>query len=858
MGKKLAKKVVLIGWDAADWKLINPLLDLGMMPNLERMINDGVMGNLATLDPPMSPTLWTAIATGKRPYKHGVHGFTEPDTSGEAVRPIYITARKVRAIWNMLTMRNMKCHQVGWWPSHPAEPINGISISNFFQKSNKNPNDWPLAPGTVHPEEKADFYASLRVHTKELTSAHLAPFLSNMDTIDTKNPKYQKLYGSINSITSDAASIHAAATHVMEHEDYDLFCVYYDAIDHYGHGFMKYHPPYREHLPRDMYDLFNNVNVAGYRYHDMLLGRLLDLAGDDAIVMLVSDHGFHPDHLRPTKLPLRDEPAAPALEHSPYGIIVAKGPGIKQDERIYGASLLDITPTILPILGLPVAKDFDGKVLMNIFEEPINVEVIDSWEDEEGYDGQHKEEIEVDPDEAKASLQQLIDLGYIEDPGPNAQAAIERTIMYNKYFLARAYVNGGKLLDALPLFEELWEENRDNSRFGIRLVNTYLGLEMLQEARKVADEVFELNLTDTPNLRILDGTILMKEQKYQKALEAFNAAFEKNPEAAGLNLLLARNYNNLRRFQKAFEAVNRELAINYENPEAHRILGTIFMRQGAFEKAAESFLNAIGLRYQFPLAHKALGDCLLELGIYDRAAEAYQVALSMFPKFNQAREKLLYIYNEKLKNPSHAQNIKEELEELTKIEGTIHIVTGLRRAGTSLVMRMLNEGGMDVFTDEIKQADEHNPHGYFEHEFIKDIHHNRRKLKEIKDAVVKIPASKIGYLPAFFRYKVININRKLADILDSKLAVANKQKKVIGLFAFEKLERTIARSRKWFERRSEVEELQLNYEDIIADPEKTAKQMADFLGKELDIDKMIAAVDNDLVERKKKKEAVKE
>ncbi|MGH9356724.1 MAG: hypothetical protein ACRD10_11395, partial [Terriglobia bacterium] len=66
MGEPLAKKVLLIGWDAADWKVATPLLDQGLMPALDDFINHGVMGNLATLRPILSPMLWNSIATGKR------------------------------------------------------------------------------------------------------------------------------------------------------------------------------------------------------------------------------------------------------------------------------------------------------------------------------------------------------------------------------------------------------------------------------------------------------------------------------------------------------------------------------------------------------------------------------------------------------------------------------------------------------------------------------------------------------------------------------------------------------------------------------------------------------------------------
>ena len=73
------QKVLLIGWDAADWEHITPLLEEDLMPTLDAFINRGVMGNLATLQPILSPMLWNSVATGKFADKHGIHGFIEPD-----------------------------------------------------------------------------------------------------------------------------------------------------------------------------------------------------------------------------------------------------------------------------------------------------------------------------------------------------------------------------------------------------------------------------------------------------------------------------------------------------------------------------------------------------------------------------------------------------------------------------------------------------------------------------------------------------------------------------------------------------------------------------------------------------------
>src|SRR5271166_1796474 len=166
MTKPLAKKVLLIGWDAADWKIINPLVD------------HGVMGNIATLRPILSPMLWNSIATGKRADKHGILGFMEPDPQTGGVRPVTSTSRKVKALWNILTQRGYKAHVLGWFAGHPAEPINGISVSDLFPYAvGPLEKEWPLPPGAVHPGSMRDTFAALRMHSEEVTEAAILPWI---------------------------------------------------------------------------------------------------------------------------------------------------------------------------------------------------------------------------------------------------------------------------------------------------------------------------------------------------------------------------------------------------------------------------------------------------------------------------------------------------------------------------------------------------------------------------------------------------------------------------------------------------------------------------------------------------------
>ena len=230
------RKILVIGWDAADWKVINPLMDAGLMPALNSLVNQSTISNLATLDPPLSPMLWTSIATGKRPYKHGIIGFTETDEDGKSIKPVTIKNRKCKALWNILSENGYKTHVIGWWPSHPAEKINGISISNFYQRAFRPISEpWPMKPGTVSPEEKSELFAQMRIHPAELTENHIAAFVPQFGMVDqSKSPSLEIL----SKIIADNATIHAAATYILENEAWDFLGVYYDGIDHFNHAFM--------------------------------------------------------------------------------------------------------------------------------------------------------------------------------------------------------------------------------------------------------------------------------------------------------------------------------------------------------------------------------------------------------------------------------------------------------------------------------------------------------------------------------------------------------------------------------------------------------------------------------------------
>ena len=672
MSEALAKKVLLIGWDAADWKIVNPLLDQGLMPSLEDLVNHGVIGNLATLHPVLSPMLWNSIATGMRPHKHGILGFIEPDPQTGGVRPVTSTSRKVKAIWNILTQRGYKTHVVGWFAGHPAEPINGISVSDLYPYAVAPlGKEWPLPPGAVHPESLRETFAQLRMHPEEVTEAAILPVIPRAAEIDQEKDKRLESYA---KVLSENCSIHNAATWILQNQPWDFIAVYYNAIDHLCHGFMHFHPPRMEGIPEDEFAIYKDVVNGAYRFQDMMLQTLVELAGPETTVILVSDHGFHCDHLRPCGIPA--EPAGPAVQHRNFGIVAMKGPHIKQDERIYGATLLDITPTILTLFGLPVGGDMDGRVLVQSFAHPPDIRRIPSWEQEVGDCGMHPRDLRVDPVAAQSVLQRFVALGYVQPPGADQAKALKMAIREQHYNLARAYLDARRYCDALLLLKELVEMWPDEVRFSQYLAQCYLAMRKHDEAKAILEQLISkphrpaaINETDVskseseareempkqrPWADLIMGIIHFEEGNMEKALASLLQAERSDPRLPDLHLRIGDVYLRQKRADDAERAFERALGIDGDSPAAHLGLAMVHLRKRRNEQAAEQALHAVGLQHFLPLGHFYLGVALARLGHKERAALAFETSLVMLPGLMAAHRWLASLYRQSGGDPEKA------------------------------------------------------------------------------------------------------------------------------------------------------------------------------------------------------------
>jgi predicted AlkP superfamily phosphohydrolase/phosphomutase/predicted Zn-dependent protease len=655
-----AKKVLLIGWDAADWKIANPLIDQGLMPTLDDFINRGVMGNIATLRPILSPMLWNSIATGKRPDKHGILGFMEPDPQTGGVRPVTSTSRKVKAIWNILTQRGYKTHVLGWFAGHPAEPINGISVSDLFPYAT-GPVDkpWPLPPGAVYPESLRELFAKLRMHPAEVTEAAILPWIPKAAEIDQEKDKGLQSFA---KILSENCSIHNAATWILQNEPWDFLAVYYNGIDHFCHGFMHYHPPKMDGIPDDKFEIYKDVVNGAYRFHDMMLQTLLDLAGPDATVILVSDHGFHSDHLRPRGIPM--EPAGPAVQHRQFGVVCMRGENIKQDERIYGATLLDVTPTILTLFGLPVGEDMDGRVLVQAFENPPQITRIPSWEKEEGACGMHPADLRMDPAAAQVVLQQFVALGYIQPLSEDQEKAVATAVREQQYNLARAHMDARRHSDALIIFEELNQKTPDEARFMQHLAQCYLALGRRADAKDLLQKLMVLKPKPRPEAkekppaeqetaehgivangpeqaavadeipRPADENAGLRDDAAEKMEAAMPEAGSREPEADPKPRPWADLLMGIIQFEEgdmdaALACLLKAESADPHLPDLHLRIGETYLRQKRTDDAGRAFLRALEIDGDSPEAHLGLAVVRLRQRRNEEAAEQALLAVGL-------------------------------------------------------------------------------------------------------------------------------------------------------------------------------------------------------------------------------------
>jgi broad-specificity NMP kinase len=177
----------------------------------------------------------------------------------------------------------------------------------------------------------------------------------------------------------------------------------------------------------------------------------------------------------------------------------------------------------------------------------------------------------------------------------------------------------------------------------------------------------------------------------------------------------------------------------------------------------------------------------------------------------------------------------------------VTIVSGLPRSGTSMMMKMLEAGGIEPLTDHVREADKDNPKGYYEFERVKQLEHDKAWVADAQGKVVKVISALLKHLPDDYTYRVIFMRRKIEEILASQRKMLIRRgedpDKVDDVKMAQLFERHLKQVQNWMAEQPNVEVIEVSFNETVQDPMTQAEQVDEFLGGGLDIERMVNVVD---------------
>lgn len=379
--------------DGASLDFISPAAADGRLPNFARVLDAGAVMHLATLRPTQPGPVWTAVATGKLPFRTGVRSAAtyRVEAGGPAFdllpdycfahvlttigflteRPHSSASVRARTLWTMLGSSGVSVGVVRWPMTWPARRVRGALVSDRLHLTGGLPED----PGLTYPPALA---ATLAFRLEPPDAAARAVRLQG-----GSDPPYP----AADALAADRFYARVFDTLRLERPDLQMLAVRYQGLDVVGHRFL------REAMPRAFGDVaeeerrrFGRVLEQYYRFVDGEVGRAIERLGPDDLLLVVSAFGMEPLSLpkRLLEAVLGNRSLSGTHERAPDGFLLAYGAHVRA-ARLPRASVVDVTPTVLYFFGLPVARDMDGYARTDIFSPAFTSErpltVIPTYED---------------------------------------------------------------------------------------------------------------------------------------------------------------------------------------------------------------------------------------------------------------------------------------------------------------------------------------------------------------------------------------------------------------------------------------------------------------------------------------------
>ena len=374
-----SSRVVMLLLDGASLDYITLATTEGRLPNFGRMLDSGAAMHLATLQPTQPEPVWATVATGVFPPKHGVISSSTyvaaenmppfellPDYCfAQALvylglldeRPAASSSLRARPLWSVLSGYGVPVGVVGWPLTYPVQPVFGFLISDRFHLLT-DPGVDPDATTAAYPEAAVAIgAAAVRAVTEEGLGGVL------VDDEEGAVPPQ----GPVAPIWRDQLYARLAELLRERFTETRLLAVRYRGLDLAGHRFLPSDPPMPFEAAGDERSAGNSLEDY-YRLVDVEVGAALELIGPEDLLLVVSGFGMEPVSIAKRLLAraIGDPAMTGTHETAPDGFLLAYGASVESGRRPRGA-VVDVAPTVLYYLGVPVARDVDGVARTDIF-----------------------------------------------------------------------------------------------------------------------------------------------------------------------------------------------------------------------------------------------------------------------------------------------------------------------------------------------------------------------------------------------------------------------------------------------------------------------------------------------------------
>ncbi len=605
--RSVPTRVAVFALDGADWALLRELSIDGRLPNLSALTSGGASASLQTIQPTVSPMIWTTVATGLTPDRHGVIDFLDRQHRG----PVDAYSRRAPAIWDIADAFGRPALVADWWTAWPPSQH---TASIFYGTPVGQVHD------AVFPAALASRAEALDVPPPTIEYAQARRFLNITEaewTNGLQNP------GDPISVFRDTLaktwSDHRVAINLYNDErrrgrDPMLTMVSFEGTDIVNHLFGPYHPPFREGVSSENFRKFWPAVANYYSEVDRLIGEWMGILPKDTTVIILSGYGFRWEKDRPRSIPTG---RASLADHRNPGVFIAYGPHVAP-ARGFQASVYDVTPTILTLLGLPKSLEMPGNLAKWAFRDitPLtSVRVISYGE----FAGERPlaTSARINP---KTYQQSLLAIGHMSDPTRKLTPVVEDEDQPQRA--------------ALPLPPEKWGAYAQMNNTGVQL----RAQNKLKEASEAFEQAIELNPNHpTPYLNL--AMAYFDRQFYTDADAVFLEAVKRGlPNAETWLVDFAALYRERNMVSRAISllARGRELF-----PQSYLIaanLGSALVAASRYTEGVPELERALGMQPSSTLVLNNLGLFYAKREDYGRALDYWNRSLSIEPQQPQIRE----------------------------------------------------------------------------------------------------------------------------------------------------------------------------------------------------------------------------